>query len=343
MVNSPRRQGDRCPANRPLRVPTDTCGTPAVHLGVAACSPRGPSVEDVTPTAPRVVAVVVSYRRPGLLARGLAALAAQDRRPDHLVVVDNADDPVTRDVVDGCDLPITYLPSATNLGGAGGFAYGVLTARALGADWVWMADDDGRPATTTTLTTLLRAAEEEDLAVVAPVVLDVDDPTQLAFGLRVGTRRAAARDDLPATGLLRGVVNPFNGMLLSSHALDAVGVPDPRLVVRGDEVEVHRRLVRSGLPFGTCLDASWLHPSGARDIVPLLGGNVPVYVPADPDRARVAYRNLGWLTSQPGMRWRRWPDEARYAWYHLVVRRDAEAWREWRERSAAGRREQFVS
>jgi rhamnopyranosyl-N-acetylglucosaminyl-diphospho-decaprenol beta-1,3/1,4-galactofuranosyltransferase len=25
------------------------------------------------------------------------------------------------------------------------------------------------------------------------------------------------------------------------------------------------------------------------------------------------------------------------------VRRDAEAWREWRERSAAGRREQFVS
>ncbi|MGG5258732.1 galactofuranosyltransferase GlfT1 [Phycicoccus avicenniae] len=294
-------------------------------------------------TAGRVVAVVVTHRRPGLLARGLAALAAQDRRPDHLVVVDNADDPHTRDVVEGCDLPLTYLPSATNLGGAGGFAYGLLTARALGADWVWMADDDGRPATTGTLTALLAAADRESLEVVAPLVLDVDDPSRLAFGLRSGTRRATVRTDLPATGVLRDVVNPFNGMLLAARALDAVGVPDPRLVVRGDEVEIHRRLVRSGLPFGTCLDASWLHPSGARDVVPLLGGTLPVYVPADPARAEVAYRNLGWLTSQPGMRWRRWPDEARYAWYHLVLRRDPGWWRVWRERSAAGRREHFVS
>lgn len=305
--------------------------------------PAAPTVDVVSPTAPRVIAVVVTHRRPGLLAQGLAALAAQDRRPDHLVVVDNADDPHTRDVVEECDLPLTYLPSATNLGGAGGFAYGVLTARALGADLVWMADDDGRPATTSTLTRLLRAAADEDLEVVAPLVLDVDDPSRLAFGLRLGTRRAAVRTDLPGTGVVHGVANPFNGMLLTTRALDAVGVPDPRLVVRGDEVELHRRLVRSGLPFGTCLDATWLHPSGTRDVVPLLGGSVPVYVPADPERARVAYRNLGWLTSQPGMRWRRWPDEARYAWYHLVVRRDPEAWREWRERSAAGRREQFVS
>ena len=297
----------------------------------------------MNPTAGRVVTVVVTYRRPGLLATGLEALAAQERRPDHLVVVDNADDPVTRDVVEGCDLPVTYLPSATNLGGAGGFAYGVLTARALGADWVWMADDDGLPATSGTLEALLRAAEEHGLEAVAPVVLDVADPDRLAFGLRLGTRRAAHRADLPASGLVHGVANLFNGTLLSARAVDAVGVPDPRLVVRGDEVEVHRRLVRSGLPFGTCLDAAWLHPSGARDIVPLLGGNLPVYVPADPDRARVAYRNLGWLTSQPGMRWRRWPDEARYAWYHLVVRRDTGAWREWRERSAAGRNERFVS
>lgn len=288
------------------------------------------------------MAVVVTYRRPELLSVGLAALAGQDRRPDHLVVVDNADDPATREVVEGCDLPTTYLPSSTNLGGAGGFAYGVLTARALGADLVWMGDDDGRPATPSTLATLLAAVDAEALEVAAPLVLDVDAPERLAFGLRRGTRRAALRSDLPATGVVRGVANPVNGMLLSTRALDAIGVPDPRLVVRGDEVEMHRRLVRSGLPFATVLDATWLHPSGTRDVVPLLGGSVPVYVPADPERAKVAYRNLGWLTSQPGMRWRRWPDEARYAWYHLVVQRDPDGWRVWRERSAAGRREQFA-
>ncbi|WP_404347619.1 glycosyltransferase [Phycicoccus jejuensis] len=296
----------------------------------------------MAPLEPRVVAVVVTYRRPELLSVGLTALAGQDRRPDDLVVVDNADDPATREVVERCDLPTTYLPSSTNLGGAGGFAYGVLTARALGADLVWLADDDGRPATPSTLATLLAAADAEGLEVAAPLVLDVDAPERLAFGLRRGTRRASLRSDLPSTGVVRGVANPVNGMLLSTRALDAIGVPDPRLVVRGDEVEMHRRLVRSGLPFATVLDATWLHPSGTRDVVPLLGGSVPVYVPADPERAKVAYRNLGWLTSQPGMRWRRWPDEARYAWYHLVVQRDPDGWRVWRERSAAGRREQFA-
>ena len=61
-------------------------------------------VDHVNPTAGRVVTVVVTYRRPGLLlATGLEALAAQERRPDHLVVVDNADDPVTRDVVEGSE------------------------------------------------------------------------------------------------------------------------------------------------------------------------------------------------------------------------------------------------
>ena len=41
----------------------------------------------------------------------------------------------------------TYLGSRCNLGGAGGFALGMLHALAMGADWVWLADDDGRPRT----------------------------------------------------------------------------------------------------------------------------------------------------------------------------------------------------
>ena len=118
-------------------------------------------------------------------------------------------------------------------------------------------------------------------------------------------------------------------------------MPDPRLFVRGDEVEVHRRLVRSGLRFGTCVLASYLHPTGARDYRPILGGRVPVYVPGERGRRDRAFRNLGYLASQPGMRWRRAPDEARYAWYYLAHQRDLDEWRNWRARSAEGRRERF--
>ncbi|WP_392545317.1 hypothetical protein [Oryzobacter sp. 24SJ04S-52] len=41
------------------------------------------------------------------------------------------------------------------------------------------------------------------------------------------------------------------------------------------------------------------------------------------------------------MRWRRWPDETRYAWYFLVQHRDVDGWRQWLARSGEGRRERF--
>lgn len=286
--------------------------------------------------------VVVTRDRVATLRRCLAAVGAQTRPPDHLVLVDNGPDPATRAVLEETGLPHTYLPSHTNLGGAGGFAYGILTARALGADLVWLADDDGRPARTSTLATLLDAAATHRLEMVSPLVVDADDPTLLAFPMRRRLSWARRVDELAGEPVVLGVANLFNGALFSAAALEAVGVPDPRLFIRGDEVEVHRRLARSGLRFGTATGARYLHPSGTADVERVLAGRVPLYLPVDPSRRDRAFRNLGYLTSQPGLRWRRWPDEARYAWYFLVERRDVDGWRQWLARSGEGRRERFA-
>ncbi len=67
----------------------------------------------------RVVAVIVTCRRAGLLREGLAVLAAQTRLPDHLVVVDNGDDEETQQVVASWPGPFEYLPSKDNLAGPG--------------------------------------------------------------------------------------------------------------------------------------------------------------------------------------------------------------------------------
>ncbi len=88
---------------------------------------------------------MVTHRRPDELAKSLDALTTQSRALDHLVVVDNDDDERVRDLVAGQPVQTTYIGSRRNLGGAGGFALGMLHALALGADWVWLADDDGRP------------------------------------------------------------------------------------------------------------------------------------------------------------------------------------------------------
>ena len=291
---------------------------------------------------PKVVCVIVTRDRATLLRRCLDAVARQTRPPDHLVVVDNGADAETESIVRRAGVPHTYLSSVANLGGAGGFAYGILHARALGADWVWLADDDGRPADPWVLGRLLVTAADHDLDVVSPLVLDEADPEQLAFPLRRGLTWVRRRADLGMEVLLPNVATLFNGALFSVRALEAVGVPDPRLFVRGDEVEIHRRLRRSGLRFGTCSAAGYLHPQGRDDWAPLLGGRLSVLVPQDPARRDLTFRNLGYLTSQPGLRWRRAPDAARYVWYFLVVRRDVHGFNQWRRMSRAGRLERFV-
>lgn len=288
-----------------------------------------------------VVCVVVTRDRTEQLREAVAAIRDQSRRPDHLVVVDNGPDPAVEAAAVRSGIPVTYVPSSTNLGGAGGFALGILTARALGADWVWLADDDGRAADRWTLARLLVCAHEHRLAAVSPLVVDIDDPEQLAFPLRRGLRWVRRRDELGYEVLVDGVANLFNGALFSAAALDAVGVPDPRLFVRGDEVEVHRRLRRSGLRFGTCAPALYLHPQGRDDWAPLLGGRLMVLTPRDASKRERTYRNLGYLTAQPGLRWRRLPDASRYAWYYLAQQRDPAGFRHWWRCTSEGRGERF--
>lgn len=287
--------------------------------------------------------MVVTHRRPDELAKSLDAVSTQARTPDHLIVVDNDDDARVRDIVNGQPIATTYLGSRRNLGGAGGFALGMLYALSLGADWVWLADDDGRPMDSEVLGTLLACASTHGLAEVSPMVCDMADHERLAFPLRRGLlwRRRVSELRVGTEDLLPGYASLFNGALFRASTLEAVGVPDLRLFVRGDETELHRRLVRSGLPFGTCLNAVYLHPEGSDEFKPILGGRMHTQYPADATKRFFTYRNRGYLQSQPGMR-KLVPQEwARFGWYFLVSRRDPAGLWEWIRLRRMGRRENF--
>ncbi|HEY2221444.1 galactofuranosyl transferase, partial [Actinomycetospora sp.] len=253
-------------------------------------------------------------------------------------------DEATREVVESCGLPSTYLPSRHNLGGAGGYALGMLTALAHGADWLWMADDDGRPTDEHVLATLLEVARRRDLAEVSPVITDAADPEKLAFPLRRGLRWVRRRADLDGFGdgeLMPGIAHLFNGSLFRASTLDVVGVPDLRLFVRGDEVELHRRLMRSGLPYGTCLTTAYVHPDGSDEFKPMLGGRLHAQDPGDATKRYFTYRNRGYLLAQPGLRKLGAIEHLRFGWYFLVERRDPAALREWLRLVRMGRRERF--
>jgi rhamnopyranosyl-N-acetylglucosaminyl-diphospho-decaprenol beta-1,3/1,4-galactofuranosyltransferase len=305
---------------------------------VSEAAPRTPA----RPDDERVVAVIVTRHRPESLAQALKALAVQTRPVDSVVVVDNGPDQPAEEVVRASGLPHTYLLSRANLGGAGGFALGMLTALAEGADWVWCADDDGRPADEHVLATLLSVARERGLAEVSPAVADIDAPGSFAFPVRTGLRWQGGRDRLGGADFLPGYASLFNGALFAAATLAQTGVPDLRLFARGDETEIHRRLVRAGLPFGTALTATYLHPNGRDEFKPILWGRLSAQYPETSWKRFYTYRNRGYLMRQPGMRWLFPLELVRFTWFFLFTRHDLAGWREWLRLVRAGRRERFT-
>jgi rhamnopyranosyl-N-acetylglucosaminyl-diphospho-decaprenol beta-1,3/1,4-galactofuranosyltransferase len=191
---------------------------------------------------------------------------------------------------------------------------------------------------------LLACAQKYDLAEVSPMICDMDDPQLLAFPLRRGLVWRRHVDEIrtaPSDELLAGIAHLFNGALFRASTLEAVGVPDLRLFIRGDETELHRRLLRTGLPFGTCLQATYLHPQGGDEFRPILGGRMHTQYPDSDFKRYFTYRNRGYLQSQPGMRKLVFQEWMRFGWFFLVTRRDPAGLWEWIRLRRLGRRERF--
>ncbi len=291
---------------------------------------------------PRVVAVVVTHDRPALLRRCLEALAAQaPRAPDSVLVVDNASPgPGTARVLE--EFPAArVLRRPENLGGAAGYRAGMEAALRDGADWVWAMDDDGRPRDPDCLHGLLGAAARTGAVLVAPLVLDVDAPERLAFPLRLGGRTRFTAAELGECGDdLRGRAHLFNGALIAAPLLFSVGLPDPRLVIRGDEVDFLLRVRRFAGDAGVVLTprCAFLHPGGAAEIHPILGGAYYATLPTDARKQFYQFRNRAWIFRRHGMWGWLAADVVRYGCFWLGTRRDPAGLARWAAASWAGLR-----
>lgn len=94
-----------------------------------------------------VAAVVVTHNRRAKVTRTLDHILAQTRPPDWIIVIDNASSDGTDQVIaEYCsDQRVTVCRLQRNTGGAGGFSVGMTRGYELGADFVWLMDDDCYP------------------------------------------------------------------------------------------------------------------------------------------------------------------------------------------------------
>ena len=286
-------------------------------------------------------AVIVTHKRVEMLRHSLEQVVNQTHPVQWVIVVDNGAEQAVRDLLEELagDRAV-YLPSKTNLGGAGGFAYGFLTALALGADAIWCADDDGRPADHGVLEELYRVAEQHRLHEVSPVVANIGDPAKLAFPLRQGLEWKRTTAELEGS-FLPDYASLFNGALISAEAMERIGVPDYRLFIRGDEVEYHRRLSQSGLRYGTALTTKYLHPDGSGEFHPIMGGRAHAQWPDNESKRYFTYRNRGYIINQQGMKKMKLQEVVRFGWFFLVERKDPKGFLQWLRLLRMGAREDF--
>lgn len=194
-------------------------------------------------------ALVITHNRVALLMDALDAVAAQTRTPDAVVVLDNASTDATPAVL-AARPDVIVVRSNVNTGAAGGVAQGLAEVAARGPwDWVWVMDDDVRPAPDA-LDRLLAAAAvlPDDTIALAPLKVGDDGRVQTMHAGHYSLARMRHRPhawplDLE-TPVEVGYVS-FVGVLVRGDVAARV-VPRADFFLVHDDLEWSLRLTREG-------------------------------------------------------------------------------------------------
>ncbi len=266
--------------------------------------------------------MVVTYNRLPLLRQCLAALTSQTALGLTIFLIDNASTDGTAEAVAAMTLPnLVYRNTGKNLGGAGGFAYGVREAALAGYDALWLMDDDTLP-TPTALAEFLQA--DRDLhgrygwlsgRALAPD--GTDQPMNL--------QRVTPYKDLPNFDGARipAVMASFVSLFLRTETVRRYGLPIAEFFIWSDDWEYTRRISRAQ-PCYVIPASRVVHAMQNPGIV-----NIAADVPARWERYRYFYRNDVVLYRREGVRGWLWL-LAKDAWHTVQVLRSPQGRKAWR-------------
>ena len=189
----------------------------------------------------------MTRNRRDLLRECLGALAAQTQSPDAIVVVDNASDDGTADMV-RADFPGADLVRLEeNVGGAGGFHEGVRIAHERGHAWAWLMDDDTLPRPDA-LERLVEAAATDGPrgrpAILASKVVWTDGELHPMNIPGPDPRRPLDMLAASERALVPIRSASFVSLLLDLGAVDRHGLPARNYFIWFDDVEYTGRILR---------------------------------------------------------------------------------------------------
>lgn len=194
-----------------------------------------------------IAAIVVTYNRKALLEECLNGLLNSNKKCD-IVVVDNASTDGTQQFVeekiksDDCGDKIFYYNTGKNIGGAGGFNFGIKKAYQLGYEYFWLMDDD----------TIVQNDSLEELLKCDEILngnygflssrANWTDGTRCLMNYHTLDSDWEDDTDLLLKGLLRLKTATFVSFFVKRNIIEDVGLPIKEYFIWGDDTEFSQRI-----------------------------------------------------------------------------------------------------
>ena len=242
-----------------------------------------------------VAAVVVTYNRRALLARCVDCLLRQSAPGLDIWVIDNASTDGTGEMLApmALDGRVHYENTGKNLGGAGGFEYGVRLAASRGYEYIWLMDDDSLPEPTA-LEALMRAADElGEFGYLSGKALWTDGSI-CRMNVQRDLKLRNIADFTPAR--IPSGAATFVSLLVPVRVVREVGLPIGEFFIWADDLEYTRRISRR-YPCYVITDSVTVHACETNN-----GGNIATDRPERIQRYRYAYRNEVYVYRREGAR-----------------------------------------
>lgn len=194
----------------------------------------------------KVNVVLVTFNRLDLLKLSLSKLLEQTYKVNRIIVVNNASTDGTTDYLEGLSnndlFDIVNLDK--NLGGAGGFYFGIKRAYEIGCDYLWIMDDD-TIVTNDALDRLigsLSILKDKKIGFLTSNVLYKDD-TPCMMNIPGTVYRW---NEFIDKGIVEVAYTSFVAMLIPSSVIKEVGLPIKEYFIWGDDGEYSTRILRAG-------------------------------------------------------------------------------------------------
>lgn len=192
------------------------------------------------------VAIVVTYNRKELLIKNIEALLNQNEKDFDILIIDNASNDGTFEKIEKYleNIRVKYVNTGKNLGGAGGFEYGLSVALEEKYDKFWLMDDDTIPEKTAYEE--LKKADKvlnEEYGFLSSVVLWKDNSYCLMNRQKLKKPWYQKAEYLKES-LLPTYYATFVSFFLTRKTIEVNGFPIKEFFIWGDDVEYSTRIAK---------------------------------------------------------------------------------------------------